>query len=814
MAEIRYEFIATGVQTVRDGFKTIGQDAKDAGRQVDEGMRRMRASARETSRSGRVTTDYQQKLGLDVAKAQERAAVRQEAQQQRQIASATATRRREIAREISDRKTHEGRLEQIARSGADKRAEGERRHRLKLDQIKRQSESRLSSITDRGKEAAASREIARAFDKEILGKRRAYELDKKRKETNDSLKSELVGGIKGAVVGGAIATGALAVGIAGGATRDALRLQEVSNRLSINARGAGENAVDPTLLRKEFEQTAIKTPGVRSIDIAEAVSQFVAKTGNLDVARKSQGVFATVASATGSNVQDVATAAADLFEKFDINTVEGMADAMSALAFQGKAGAFELKDAASQFASLASAASRFGLDKGAEGVRVLGGLTQIARTGNKGPEATATAVNAMFRQFTAASTQKELANLGGVGKGVKVFKDKNNTQTRDIRELIVETISKAGGNQTKIGHIFGDEGMGAMSPMLAAFNTALKEATDKGLKGADANKYAENALRGYIDQKINAPGDYAELQKDAAQAQADATAKLTATWEDLTMKIGDSTIPVVQQFVDTLAGSPDTINAFVAVVDAAMGALSFFVKGVEAWAELLGISTKKPKSPEQVRGEERKKAEVLQGELERFDRKRGGSWDEEQRLRRAGKTKEADAMAKKLFDTAYLDDERSTLAAKFEAQKKAVGQANAAVTTAQDQQKNIRSAGAFANEYAKMLGPEEYKGQNAERAATVAKSLRDQTLNANVFTNEGALNGETEEARAFRLNQVKARREDLQNAGVTQQGQTGAQTADSGLGAIAARFAAAVSKFDAAAGKVAQQGQASIVPPP
>lgn len=831
MADIRYHFIADGVQTVRDGFRSIGEDAKNASRQTDEAMRRMRTSARETARDGGRTGDRTKALAQQVAKDQERNqkylagvkdryfreeqrkeeqaerlaqrnAARAEAQKQRTIASATNVRRREIAKEIADRRGHEGRLEQISRAAADRRADGERRHRKKLDEIRERADKARSSVVfDKGLADAQQR---RKFDAELTAKRRAYELDKKRADIQKRVRSEVAdeirGGIRGAVIGGAVAVGALGLGITGGAARDALRLQEVSNRLSISARGAGEEAVDPNVFRREFEQTAIRTPGIRSIDVADAVAQFVSKTGNLDVARQSQGVFATVASATGSSIQDVSAAAADLFQKFDITSVEGMSDAMAALAFQGKAGAFELKDAASQFAKLSAAASRFGLDKGAGGVRVLGGLTQIARTATGSPEQAATAVEAMFRQFTSVAAQKQLRSIG-----VNPFKDRKGTQTRDVRELIVETITKSGGSLTKLQGIFGDEGIRAISPIISKFNEA--ERAQKGTGTA--------AARSYIDEMVNAPGDFAELQKDAAQAQQDASAKLAATWEKLSSGIGQSVLPVLSKLAERLANSPDAIDAFVGTVENLAKALEFAISAVEAWADFLGISVKKKKTPEQIRDEERKKAADLQQKIKRIDEKRGGSWDEVETLRSAGKTKEADAMAKKLFATSAMDDERASLVGKLEVSKRRVGEANAEVAKVQDQQYNIRSAARFAEEYGAMLGPEQFKGQNAQRAKMVGEALREGSLIDSQFTSNKALEGESEAAMQFRLNQVRARREDLQNAGVASQGQSGAATADKGgfsIAEAAAKLMAAATKIEGAAGKMG--GQASIVPPP
>lgn len=831
MPDIRYQFIASGQESVRGAIRGISDEQRSADKIADEIYRRGRTRERETARSQTTARDHTKKLAEQVAKDQEKAArhvagikerhfreearkeeqaqrkqeretVRAEAQKQRALAAGIVARRTEVAKEIATRRAHENKLEQIGQTAASRRAEAEKKHQKTLGEIRASSERRLAQITSRAKDATSSRDAARAFDQNLQNQRRAYELEKKRQElrdrSRDELRSEIGGTLRGAVLGGAVAAGALGIGVAGAAARDAIRLQELSNRISISARGAGEEAVDPAALRREFQQTAISTPGIRSVDVAAAVAQFVGKTGNLDVARRSQGVFATVASATGSQVQDVAAAAADLFQKFNINTVEGMADAMAALAFQGKAGAFELKDAASQFAKLSAAASRFGLDKGAGGVRVLGGLTQIARSATGSPEQAATAVEAMFRQFTSREATKQLRAIG-----VNPFKDKKGTQTKDVRELIVETISKSGGNLTKLQGIFGDEGIRAISPIISAFNEAEKR--QKGTGAATA--------RAFVDDAINAPGDFNELKKDAAQAQQDASAKLAATWEKLSAEVGDRLVPVITEFVEAIAGSPASIEAFVGVIEILTGSMMGWIRLFEDVAETLGLITKKKKTPEQIRDEERKKAETLQGQLERFDKKRGGSWDQEARLRASGKIVEADAMAKRLRETAFMDEERQTLAGKFEAQRARVGEAQGALSTARDQQANIRNASAFADEYAKMLGPEEFKGQNEQRARLVGEVLRDAALRDTFAANTGKLAGESDQAQQFRLNQLKARREDLGGAGITQQGETGAKTADKAGGELmqaAAKLAAAAAKLEASA----KAGTPSILGPP
>jgi hypothetical protein len=513
----------------------------------------------------------------------------------------------------------------------------------------------------------------------------------------------------------------------------------------------------------------------------------------------------------------VSAAAADLFQKFDINTVDGMADAMAALAFQGKAGSFELKDAASQFAKLSAAAARFGLAKGAGGVRTLGGLTQIARSATGSPEQAATAVEAMFRQFTSHHALKEL-------KSIKVdpFKDKGKTQTKEIRGLIVETITKAGGNLEKLQGIFGEEGIRAVSPVISEFNKAKQAASVGGASAQDSNKAGEQAARDYINKMIDAPGDFAELQKDAAQAQQDASAKMTAAWEKITAGVSDGVVPAITKLVETVENSPGAIDALIGTIDNLLYFFTALIGGVQDLMEVLGIATKKTKSPEQQREEVKKKVETLQAQLDRFDKKRGGSREEvekllneSQELGKAGKTKEAqqkllqaNAMNIKLKATADQEDERNTIKGKLEAAKKEVTAADTQVKTVQDQKFRIRSTDAFAKEYEAMLNKENPadRVENARFAKQVAANIGSSQYVDRAT--EGEFRGESEEAKNFRISQATARRDSM---GLQMYGQEkSAGNADAAM----ARVEAAAKAMEAAATAIKGVGQASIVPQP
>lgn len=843
MADIKYNFIADGVATVRDGFKSIGDSARDANKAVAEGARVMRSSSRE---SGRAMT-AQEKFAKDLAAAAKKAEIedrkraaeetkamrayereqnraaryvagikeRHFREQQKQGERADALRRKEIAKEVSDRRSHEDRLKAIKDRANEKDRQNERKHSDRMAALRRETAAKTEAASARDKARSEARENARQFDRQLRQKQFDAAFAKRKKAVDEKRSDELKASVRGAFIGASAATVASTLGIAGSAARQSLALQEVSNRLSISARGAGEEAVDPRVLRKEFEQTAAKTPGVAAIDIANAVQQFVSKTGELGVARKSQGVFATVASATGSSIEDVSAAAADLFQKFDITSMEDMADAMAALAFQGKAGSFELKDAASQFAKLSAAASRFGLAKGAEGVRTLGGLTQIARSATGSPEQAATAIEAMFRQFTSTPALKHLKAIG-----VDPFKDKGRTQTKEIRGLLVETIAKSGGDLAKLQGIFGEEGIRAISPIISEFNKAKQTASVSGAAAKDANQAGSDAARAYIDRMIDAPGDFSELQKDAAQAQQDASAKLSNAWEKIVGELSDEAIPALTKLVETLENSPAIIETLVSTIEVLLTGFEALIGATQDVLEFFGLFTKKTKSPEEKEADARKKAKSAQEALDRFDKKRGGSWEqvtklqsEAKELKAAGKTKEAKAkeveatkMSQKLMATADQDEERARLAAKFEMAKKDVGVAQGATVKARDEKFRIRSTEQFAKEYEALLDPNQR--DNKELARSVASNMR--TLEGTQRVQDDTLmRGETEAARNFRINQAKEREASAQ---LQMYGQD-PKSAETQTAAMA-KVEAAAKALEQAATAIKSANQTSIVPQP
>jgi len=267
-----------------------------------------------------------------------------------------------------------------------------------------------------------------------------------------------------------------------------------------------------------------------------------------------------VSVATNSSAEEIGGAMADLFEKFDIKSVEDMEGAMAGLAVQGKRGSFELRDAAAQFPALAAAAQGLGIGKGKDALLKLGGLTQIARRGTGSAEQASTALQNVFG--TLATKQGALKKTG-----VNVF-DKNG-QARDINDLLVDVISKAGGDDLgkktgALAKIFGKQGIRAINPMLDVYKQGGAIRNEAGeLTGFDSAKAAQ-ALRDELDNAANSAGALAEIDADLAAQQEKSSSQLTAAWEQLRVSV-QPMVPVVTGMIGAISSIPwDSVASGVA----------------------------------------------------------------------------------------------------------------------------------------------------------------------------------------------------------------------------------------------------------
>lgn len=399
-------------------------------------------------------------------------------------------------------------------------------HRQKLKNIEAQKREEIAKIRELNTAAKRNREQAKTTFRNSLGTGATKGLDR-----------TLAVGKAGAAmigVGGSV--------LAGQAVSESLKLDEMTRRLSVNARGPGEAGRDPEAMRKQMVKTGMET-GMSPEALAGSAMQYVAKTGDLDTALANLKNFAVVAQATGASVEDVASTAADLSQKFDIKGPKEMGDALAVLAFQGKKGAFELKDMAAQFPEMAAAANRAGL-RGVGGMRTLGGLAQIARQSTGSGAEASTAVQMMMTQLTNKSGDLHSGKALG-GKTVDVFEGGDPTkQARDLPQVLAEIISKSGGNMEQLSKLFDVRGIRAVSPMVTKFHDTV--AATKGTK-KEKEEAGKKAVLDMIKEASASGGSFGDVQKDAADVMKSTSIQFEMALMELKQVFADELMPAVRE---------------------------------------------------------------------------------------------------------------------------------------------------------------------------------------------------------------------------------------------------------------------------
>lgn len=325
---------------------------------------------------------------------------------------------------------------------------------------------------------------------------------------------------------------------------------------------------DPRAIMADIQKTG-ESYGIDQMDIAGALDKFVGKTGELQTGREMLDSFAKTAKATGASMEDVAAAAGAISNK--LGDVPDKANAinkvMLAIAGQGKVGAVEIKDLATQMEKLTSQASKFqsnaalkglvGNDTGAN-IAMLGVLAQAARKTEKGSAAQATqSAMAFVRDLTSQTATKRILSQNQIG----LYTDKDKTQLRDPQEIIKDIISKTKGDQTKLSYMMSNQNSRAvvnafMDPYLAAY---------KGTKGSAKEK--DEAGRAAVDAAFKTLKDATlsdKAQQEAVNAALGTTgSKVEQFQQKLDAVIGnmaDRVIPALVRFSDPAIKAADGLS--------------------------------------------------------------------------------------------------------------------------------------------------------------------------------------------------------------------------------------------------------------
>lgn len=188
-------------------------------------------------------------------------------------------------------------------------------------------------------------------------------------------------------------------------------------------------------------------------ELIAGATQIVTLTGDFDLAARSASALGVAATATSSDMTDLAGVAASLGQNLGIAGLQ-MGEALDALTVQGKKGKVELKELASLLPTASAQFAMFG-EKGMGAVTTLGAGLQVVATATGTASEAATAFNALGKSYVANA--KRIKKLSGVD----VFtKDKKSGKliARDFAAITNSLRkSKIGGNQTKIIEALGSE---------------------------------------------------------------------------------------------------------------------------------------------------------------------------------------------------------------------------------------------------------------------------------------------------------------------------------------------------------------------
>ncbi len=385
-----------------------------------------------------------------------------------------------------------------------------------------------------------------------------------------------------------------AISTIGGAVREAIKLQSMARRISIDARKGGEKFTDPTAIRMDLEKAALLNPGVTAEGVGASVAEYRQRTGNLDEARQFAGVFATTKSAVGDNAssEQIGKAASILSKQFDIHSVQDMGDAMGKLVFAAKESGQPLHELVSRFDKLGAAAKSYKLGGGVEGLNKLLALNAMAREG-VGERAAPTAVQGLMRSLK----QNAMKIKQATGDKVDPYADKAGNM-KPIEQTIAGLFSytKHGGDKDNmnevaksVSKIVGQRSMEAMSPL---FNVYKKTYGDT--QGSQETKAA--AATAAVIEKFRelekASGDYEELQKDAAQAQLGPAEQIAGAYEKLKAAAGEELAPTLTKFALDVSKNKGAFEALVLVIEGLSAAMSAMIDKLQRAGIISGGTAK------------------------------------------------------------------------------------------------------------------------------------------------------------------------------------------------------------------------------
>jgi TP901 family phage tail tape measure protein len=298
-------------------------------------------------------------------------------------------------------------------------------------------------------------------------------------------------------------------------------------------------------MRESLTQLS-RESGLNRAELLSGASAYVALTGDADGARASIATFAKVANATGASLADVAATGAALRDNLGIDPKDFEAG-FSALHVQGKAGAVELRELATELAGVAPSFAAFKNGTGTDGLIEMGAALQVVRKGFGSTSEAATGLRSMMVAVQRNADKFKKA-------GVRVFDRDPKTGRKSLRDFsdIVDAIgaSKLAKDPTLLTKAFGSD--------------EAKRAYDQ-----------LNRNRGLLDELIAKSTDKNAIDRDAQKYMSNPAAKVARLWNDVKLRIAE-------------VFTPDRIAAFAGALEHVVGITASIIGNLEQIAARMG----------------------------------------------------------------------------------------------------------------------------------------------------------------------------------------------------------------------------------
>jgi TP901 family phage tail tape measure protein len=352
------------------------------------------------------------------------------------------------------------------------------------------------------------------------------------------------------------AVGATGITVALGASiKAAAKFEQSLTDISKTAR---LSQADTKLLGQEILRLTARNETNQSAEqLAAGIKTLVGAGLTLAQARDSIRGIGRVATATGSEITDVANTSYQLMQNLNISAKD-VSKTFEVLAFAGKQGSFELKDMATYFPQVASSAQKLGI-KGVRGAADLAAMLQIVR---RGAADSSTAANNLVNLLEKLTGKDAVKNFKSFGVDIeKVVKDAQAKGLNPLEESLKVIQKITNGDPFKINKLFGDmQVKAALAPLLKDLKD-FQEIRDESLKA-----------NGVIDE------DYKKQLKtfdETLKSFRNSAERLGITLGNSLLppltSIAESITPVVEGFANFAAAQPGLATGIVAVVGALAG---------------------------------------------------------------------------------------------------------------------------------------------------------------------------------------------------------------------------------------------------